>query len=37
MSQGPILVVDDDPVNLAVLRQILERDYRLMFARNGEA
>jgi putative two-component system response regulator len=35
MSNGALLIVDDDPVNLAVLRQILERDYRLMFARDG--
>ena len=35
MSDIPLLIVDDDPVNLAVLRQILERDYRLMFARDG--
>jgi putative two-component system response regulator len=30
-----ILVVDDEPVNLALLRQILAPDYALVFARNG--
>ena len=37
MRLGPILIVDDEPVNLAILRQILEPDYRLMFARDGSA
>lgn len=35
MPQGPILVVDDQPENLAVMRQVLGDDYRLLFARNG--
>jgi putative two-component system response regulator len=30
-----ILVVDDEPTNLQVLRQILQDDYRLLFARDG--
>ncbi len=30
-----ILVVDDEPTNLQVLRQILQTDYRLLFARDG--
>ncbi|HET6786781.1 MAG TPA: response regulator, partial [Aquabacterium sp.] len=30
-----ILVVDDEPTNLQVLRQILQADYRLLFARDG--
>ena len=30
-----ILLVDDEPINLAILRQILAPDYRLMFARGG--
>ncbi|HEY9192191.1 MAG TPA: HD domain-containing phosphohydrolase [Methyloversatilis sp.] len=30
-----ILCVDDDPVNLQVIRQILQNDYRLLFARDG--
>lgn len=30
-----ILIVDDEPANLATLRQILGADYRLAFARNG--
>ena len=32
---GPILVVDDEPANLALLRQILSPHYPLVFARNG--
>ena len=32
---GVLLIVDDEPQNLAVMRQILSRDYRLVFARNG--
>ncbi|MEA3642946.1 MAG: response regulator [Lamprobacter sp.] len=35
LPQGPILVVDDQPENLAVMRQVLGDDYRLLFARNG--
>lgn len=35
MSDGPILVVDDEPYNLAVLSRILEPEYKLVFARNG--
>lgn len=31
-----ILVVDDEPANLALLRQILSPDYTLVFARCGE-
>ena len=31
-----ILIVDDEPTNLQVLRQILQDDYRLMFARDGQ-
>ncbi len=33
---GPLLIVDDEVANLAILRQILEADYPLVFARNGE-
>lgn len=36
MPYRPILVVDDEANNLAVLRKILEPDYRLVFARNGQ-
>ena len=32
---GPILIVDDEPNNLAALEQILSGDYQLIFARNG--
>ncbi len=31
-----ILLVDDEPVNLRVLRQLLVDDYQLIFAKNGE-
>lgn len=31
-----LLVVDDEPVNLQVLKQILQSEYRLIFARDGE-
>jgi putative two-component system response regulator len=31
----PILIVDDEPQNLAALEQILSADYQLVFARNG--
>lgn len=33
--QSPILCVDDEPNNLALLRQVLEPHYRLVFARDG--
>ncbi len=32
---GPILIVDDEPANLALLRQILAPEHALVFARNG--
>ena len=35
MLTGPILIVDDEPSNLAVLKQILGDTYTLVFARNG--
>ncbi len=35
MANGPILVVDDEPSNLATLKQILGNDYALVFARSG--
>jgi putative two-component system response regulator len=35
MTQGPLLIVDDEPQNLAVMRQILSKDYRLVFAHSG--
>ena len=31
-----LLLVDDEPVNLRVLKQILHQDYRLIFAKSGE-
>lgn len=35
MSQGPLLIVDDEPSNLETLRQILSPEFPLVFARNG--
>lgn len=36
-KQRPIILcVDDEPVNLQALKQILEADYRLLFARDGQ-
>lgn len=35
MLPGPILIVDDEPSNLALLKQILGDTYTLAFARNG--
>ena len=35
MPHGPILCVDDEPNNLALFRQILGSDYRLVLARDG--
>lgn len=34
-NRPTLLLVDDEPVNLQVLREILQRDYRLLFARDG--
>ncbi len=36
MFNGPILIVDDEPANLATLQAILRDDYRLVFARSGQ-
>ncbi len=36
MTQKKILIVDDEPINLSVLKEILKDDYRLIFARSGE-
>ena len=35
-AKPTLLLVDDEPVNLQVLRGILQQDYRLLFARDGE-
>lgn len=35
-SKQTILIVDDEPVNLRVLKKILEDQYRLIFAKSGE-
>ena len=34
-TQASILIVDDEPTNLRVLKQILHKDYRLVFAKGG--
>jgi putative two-component system response regulator len=34
--QHTILVVDDEPTNLRVLNQVLAKQYRLIFAKNGQ-
>lgn len=36
MPHGPVLIVDDEPLNLDALRAILETEYALVFARNGQ-
>ncbi|MBT3136755.1 two-component system response regulator [Alteromonas sp. ALT199] len=36
INKPTLLVVDDEPVNLRVLKQLLSSDYQLIFARNGE-
>ncbi len=36
MNRQKILLVDDEPHNLQLLRQILKDDYTLIFAKNGE-
>ncbi|EUJ11020.1 response regulator containing a CheY-like receiver domain and an HD-GYP domain [Methylophilaceae bacterium 11] len=33
--QPRVLIVDDEPTNLKVLKQVLQQDYRLSFAKNG--
>ncbi len=36
-NQPPrILIVDDEPANLKVMRQVLQEHYRLSFARSGQ-
>lgn len=35
MPTGPLLIVDDDPHNLAAMRQVLRDSYRLIFATSG--
>jgi putative two-component system response regulator len=36
MANGTILIVDDEPQNLAALREMLRDEYKLVFARSGE-
>ncbi|MCU4674934.1 response regulator [Catenovulum sp. 2E275] len=35
-NKEKVLIVDDEPANLRVLKNILQTDYRLIFAKNGE-
>jgi putative two-component system response regulator len=35
-AKPTLLLVDDEPVNLRVLKQLLAADYQLVFAKNGE-
>lgn len=35
-DKATLLLVDDEPVNLRVLKQVLKDDYRLVFAKNGQ-
>ncbi|MGP1716668.1 MAG: HD domain-containing phosphohydrolase [Methylophilus sp.] len=35
IQQPKILIVDDEPLNLKVLKQVLQDDYRLSFAKSG--
>lgn len=35
MKRPVILIVDDEPANLAIMRDVLGNDYTLVFARNG--
>ncbi|TCJ15791.1 response regulator [Parasulfuritortus cantonensis] len=36
MTPGPLLIVDDEPENLAAMRQVLAPHYHMVFARSGE-
>lgn len=35
-NKATLLIVDDEPANLRLLRQILSSDYQLVFAKNGQ-
>ena len=35
-NRPTLLLVDDEPTNLQILRAILQQDYRLLFARDGD-
>ncbi|HSC85450.1 MAG TPA: two-component system response regulator [Pseudomonas sp.] len=35
-NRPKLLLVDDEPINLQVLRQVLQDDYRLFFAKDGD-
>jgi putative two-component system response regulator len=35
MNTSPILCVDDEPINLSLLRSVLQDEFRLVFARSG--
>ena len=34
-QQPSLLLVDDEPANLRVMKQILQQDYHLIFAKSG--
>lgn len=36
INKPTLLLVDDEPVNLRVLKQLLAADYQLIFAKSGE-
>ena len=36
IAKPTLLIVDDEPVNLRVLKRLLESEYQLIFAKNGE-
>nr|WP_234887534.1 response regulator [Aeromonas caviae] len=36
MSRPRVLIIDDEPSNLGLLRQILKEEYNLFFAKGGE-
>ncbi|PRO68850.1 response regulator [Alteromonas gracilis] len=36
IAKPTLLIVDDEPVNLRVLKRLLESEYQLVFAKNGE-
>ncbi|HEA3084771.1 TPA: response regulator, partial [Aeromonas dhakensis] len=36
MNRPRVLIIDDEPSNLGLLRQILKEEYSLFFAKGGE-
>ncbi len=37
LNTAKVLIVDDQPANLKILKQVLQRDYRLYFAKTGKS